>query len=62
MCEVSRHNKILQRMAFHVKTSSAMRCKRHSYSASSEYGAEILRHFGSAGGPPAYPKAVDGTV
>ena len=49
-------------MAFHVKTSSAMRCKRHSYSASSEYGAEILRHFGSAGGPPAYPKAVDGTV
>ncbi len=29
--------------------------------ASSEYGAEILRPSGSAGGPPAYPKAVDGT-
>ena len=54
-------SKIVQRMAFHVKTWSAMRCKRRSYSTSSEYGAEILRPSGSAGGPPAYSKAVDGT-
>lgn len=54
-------SKIVQRMAFHVKTWSVMGCERDSYSVSSEYGAEILRPSGSAGGPPAYPKAVDGT-
>ena len=43
-------------MAFHVKTWNAMRCKRHSYSAAAEHGAEISRHSGSAGGLARLPQ------